>query len=526
MKDFTYTRTTGTEQNHGGMVGIQGRGAIAPGAKMQTLNKFAVLSLLSLSLALLGNCGGCGSSGGGGGSGSSGGTPSCTGSEILQNEQCEECTAPQFPNADRTACVANCPDGEYKPMKKPTCEAIASCTGREIHNPQDNSCFTLNCNEGEIADTTASPPACIAEEACRDATGKLLSVDGRSCISEDGCLAVANQLINASGECEACTGDAPVRNVDKTACISEATCLAESNQFVSANSSCVACAGNAPVVNVDKDACISTSACTDAAGHVATADGACLACSDETPVRSVDKDECITAEVCHEGNSSGPNSLLGSDCITDEACEAMENHVAQHDGVCAECVAPKILNVATGLCDADGDGDKVLDGSDNCPELANADQANADGDSQGDACDDDDDNDNVADAMDVDDDNDGLIEIATASELNNIRHDLAGASYKTGAAAAPQIAGAPESATDDCTTAVDYHVVTATGVASPASGTVPDGSTLVSAYLCGYELTADIDLAADDQDTGDLMTATSSPSRAPLPPSSTATGGP
>ena len=48
----------------------------------------------------------------------------------------------------------------------------------------------------------------------------------------------------------------------------------------------------------------------------------------------------------------------------------------------------------------DQDGDGVLDGADNCPSVANANQANNDGDSQGDACDSDDDNDGVPDASD------------------------------------------------------------------------------------------------------------------------------
>ena len=39
------------------------------------------------------------------------------------------------------------------------------------------------------------------------------------------------------------------------------------------------------------------------------------------------------------------------------------------------------------------------------------------------------DGDGVADDIDVDDDNDGLIEIATAEELGNIRHDLDGTHY-------------------------------------------------------------------------------------------------
>ncbi len=608
MQNVTNTCAAGTK-NHGGMVGIQGRGAIAPGAKMRILNKIAVLSLLSLSLAFLGNCGGCGSSGGGGGSGSSGGTPSCTGSEILQNEQCEACTAPQFPNADRTACVANCPDGEYKPMAKPTCEAKASCTGREIHNPRDNSCFVLSCDEGEIADTTASPPACIAENACRDATGKLLSVDGRSCISEDGCLAVANQLINERGECEACSGDNPVRNADKNACISADDCqtgssgayslLGEANcitdmacqdmpgHVATVDGNCQQCTGEDSIRNMEKTACLSIgdcqslsenafsvlndaecitdAACQDMPSHVATSDGDCMECTGTDNVRNVDKRACISATDCHKNLSTNPNSILGDDCITDAACNDIDGHVAQHDGICQQCTGQTAPNLATAMCEADSDNDGLADANDACPMgetgaattadasaitadpdgdgCKNSEDSDDDGDGVADADDDfpsdacasvdtdednkpdalragctssltedtDDDEDGTSDAMDVDDDNDGLIEIASYAELQNMRYDLAGASYKTGSTAAPLIAGAPESATDDCTTAVVYHVVTATGAASLAgSDPVPAGSTAVSVFLCGYELANDIDAGAScpnyDGTNGDDLT--------------------
>ncbi|MCP9493516.1 MAG: thrombospondin type 3 repeat-containing protein [Pyrinomonadaceae bacterium MAG19_C2-C3] len=50
--------------------------------------------------------------------------------------------------------------------------------------------------------------------------------------------------------------------------------------------------------------------------------------------------------------------------------------------------------------DTDADGDGIPDASDNCPNVSNADQANTDGDSEGDACDADDDNDTVLDASD------------------------------------------------------------------------------------------------------------------------------
>ena len=48
-------------------------------------------------------------------------------------------------------------------------------------------------------------------------------------------------------------------------------------------------------------------------------------------------------------------------------------------------------------CDEDDDNDNVLDVNDNCPLLSNPSQDNTDGDAEGDECDDDDDNDDVLD---------------------------------------------------------------------------------------------------------------------------------
>ena len=96
---------------------------------------------------------------------------------------------------------------------------------------------------------------------------------------------------------------------------------------------------------------------------------------------------------------------------------------------------PKSEPYETRLSDTGGDddGDGVPNGQDNCPQVANSDQANNDGDGQGDACDTDDDNDGVTDDedafpfdpsesvdtdgdgvgnnTDVDDDNDGFTDL-------------------------------------------------------------------------------------------------------------------
>jgi len=59
-----------------------------------------------------------------------------------------------------------------------------------------------------------------------------------------------------------------------------------------------------------------------------------------------------------------------------------------------------LINVIIDNTVGDSDGDGVPNDMDNCPDVSNADQANNDGDSEGDACDDDDDNDGTPDVDD------------------------------------------------------------------------------------------------------------------------------
>ena len=79
-------------------------------------------------------------------------------------------------------------------------------------------------------------------------------------------------------------------------------------------------------------------------------------------------------------------------------------------------------------CDADDDGDQVVDSTDNCPLVTNADQLDTDLDSEGDACDTDDDGDGVLDDDDdfsldpdesVDSDDDGIGDNSDADDDND-----------------------------------------------------------------------------------------------------------
>ena len=125
---------------------------------------------------------------------------------------------------------------------------------------------------------------------------------------------------------------------------------------------------------------------------------------------------CANGETvqCDPLEGSGTEKCNGEDDNCDgEVDEGFED--TDDDGI-ADCMTE------------DDDGDGIPDGADNCPMLANPDQANFDFDSQGDACDEDDDNDLSADVDDcapfnasikpgatevcngIDDDCDGLVD--------------------------------------------------------------------------------------------------------------------
>ena len=136
-------------------------------------------------------------------------------------------------------------------------------------------------------------------------------------------------------------------------------------------------------------------------------------------------------------------------------------------------IGPNLDNDAyANIGDEDIDGDGKLNDEDpdvdNCPLVQNDEQSDLDGDKVGDAC-------------DIDYDGDGLIEIATADELNQTRHDLQGTSMKESASAVGSSIG--------CGNGADVNA------------------------CFGYELSADIDLVnyTNWQPIGDCVAGGSCP---------------
>ncbi|MDH5785074.1 MAG: thrombospondin type 3 repeat-containing protein [Chromatiales bacterium] len=83
------------------------------------------------------------------------------------------------------------------------------------------------------------------------------------------------------------------------------------------------------------------------------------------------------------------------------SCPAGDSTVSGASTSRTDCLLDTDLDGSPDLVDSDDDGDGVLDATDNCPLIANADQLDTDSDGQGNVCDADDDGDGVLDADDA-----------------------------------------------------------------------------------------------------------------------------
>jgi len=137
--------------------------------------------------------------------------------------------------------------------------------------------------------------------------------------------------------------------------------------------------------------------CTDADG-----DGYCVTsdCDDSNPSCTLDCTDTDGDSYCVAGDCDDANAHCTTDCTdTDDDgwcvttdCDDLKPRCNQDctdldgDGYCFPDDCDDSTVSCTWEC-GDDDGDSVLDCMDNCPQVVNSDQANADGDAWGDACD-------------------------------------------------------------------------------------------------------------------------------------------
>ncbi len=264
--------------------------------------------------------------------------------------------------------------------------------------------------------------ACISPDADGDAI----------CDGSDNCPSVANPTqANSDGDtfgdaCDPCPvdaandaeGDGRCANLDNCPFIANANQADADGDLV--GNVCDNCSAISNSTQADGDgdglgdAC---DACPADVGNDGDGDGVC-SLVDNCPLIAnagqANQDGDTKGDVCDPCPADPANDLdLDSFCSNLDNCPLVTNPL-QTDGdadtrgdPCDNC--PSVANASQAnadgdafgdACETDDDADGVLDGSDNCPVVANGSQTNTDGDTQGDACDGDDDADGIADGSD------------------------------------------------------------------------------------------------------------------------------
>ncbi len=202
-----------------------------------------------------------------------------------------------------------------------------------------------------------------------------------------------------------------------------------------------------------------------------------------------------------------PHILPGAPCNNREPCPTGEVCIA---GVCGAPTAGGVdaspdadVDAAPGadatLTIADRDGDGVPNTSDNCPDLANPDQGNEDGDAFGDACDP-----CPIDTNNADPDRDGVAGICDPHPNTPGDKILVFEGFHRGIPPTWQVDGTAAPSGDDValTTAVDNHTAILPPIASMANGTVMT-SIVVDSTVGGPDAAITIALPYDPtQDQG------------------------
>jgi thermitase len=138
---------------------------------------------------------------------------------------------------------------------------------------------------------------------------------------------------------------------------------------------------------------------------------------------------------------------------------------------------------------SDGDGDTVISPADNCPDIANFDQANNDGDSEGDACDGDDDNDGLSDSLEISVGTNPLLADSdgdTLSDFDEFNYDGDPGSYTPGQDLNPLQADSDSDGLRDDTDPIPLTFNFNDGDLAPLGA--PDGDTNAADLLIGQRI--------------------------------------
>ncbi len=139
-------------------------------------------------------------------------------------------------------------------------------------------------------------------------------------------------------------------------------------------------------------------ACDD--GNRADGDGCNMSCQVEPGWTCIDEPSVCTeipvAPICGDGIVASGESCDDGNTVAGDGCDTTCNVEANFECAGEPSVCTMIPGVGT-----DRDGDGVPDASDNCPDTANADQGDLDGDGLGNACDPDDNGDGFIDGTNV-----------------------------------------------------------------------------------------------------------------------------
>ena len=113
---------------------------------------------------------------------------------------CEVCGSGKVRSRALDECLDMCPRGQIAPLSSGTCEVTMTCSAGLVLNPVNN--------------------LCLSPTACTD---------------------MARHVV-ASGTCQPCEGNTPVRSADETSCIATDTCTNVDGQVATASGNCKACA--------------------------------------------------------------------------------------------------------------------------------------------------------------------------------------------------------------------------------------------------------------------------------------------